>query len=786
MNISRIQKMAVQGDLSVEGFRYLINCRGECEHLDYKAEINLKNEHNSIGIAKDIVGMKNVGGGYLIIGVEDKTWKPKGILKSINFETKILRDLVRKFTGLDIETDFVERLINIEGKNRLFAMILVRASAKFNKLKNPSICKVSCFEKEKWGIRKGDIYIRDGDQTLRLDDLNKLYEKLEDLQDKYQEAEQYEATSIPSPFEVEKGFYRLLPKEYGTFVGRENLLEKVKNMVEKDPRIWIINLYGPGGVGKSAIATRVAYDFFSQGKYEAILQLSGKDRELSAGYGIRPLLPSLISIEDFIDRILQLFSHQEYCCEDITKKKTIANDLLCAFSTLIILDNMETVSDGRIMEFIREFPPETKAKVLLTSRQRNSEWEMPIQVPELSPEEIKEFITFRSEELSINFPVNDEEVIRKISEISGGLPLAIQWILGEYARTNDLGAILTRVLTNQSPLLEFSFRNSWRTLDPDAQQAIAVLPIFSEAPTMQEWRMVLNWTIDRLDRAKGKLIESTFVTERTDQKTGNKIYLALPITLSFAGIELDKLGSLGLEARSRYDAYTQRISLLKEQGFQSENLFSRFEAKTDNQRKAILLTRMAEGQMSSLGYQEAEEYFQQALDIDPYSIFALVSYGKFKADLFEFQSAIDLISKAVTKITKNTAFFVYYNLADVYGRMKEWPLKVKYLQEALKYEENTTSYLFTMAQHSLGVALGKTNNHSGAIIQFDNIINRELEKPYGPSRSLAFAARTKKISLRRLTPMKSYAFLDEIIEKCKKFNNIDSILEEIIYIRDEE
>ena len=785
MNISSIQRMAVQGDLSVEGLRYLLNCHGECEHLDFKSDIDFTNEHNAVGISKDIVGMKNVGGGYIVIGVKDKSWFPDGKVKSSGVDTKSLRDLVRRYTGLDIETDIVEHTINVESKNRLFTIICVRASAKPNKLKNPSMCKVSYMENEKWGIRKGDIYIRDGDQTIRLDDLNKLQEKLEDLEDKYQEADQFEATNSPSPFEVEIGLYRLLPKEYGTFVGREKLLDKIKSAVEKDPRIWIINLFGPGGVGKSALATRVAYDYYAARKYEAIIQLSAKDRELSAGYGIRPLTPSLISIEDFIDRILHLFSQQDCCKEDLPKKKRIVNEYLCAFSTLIILDNMEAVSDGRIMEFVREFPPETKAKVLLTSRQRNSDWEMPIQVPELSPEEIKDFIKQRSAELNIHLPTNNDILIKKIGEISGGLPLAIQWILGDYARTKDLDSILSRVLTNQSPLLEFSFRNSWKTLDSDAQQALAVLPIFGEAPTMQEWRTVLNWTIDKIERAKGKLIESTFVTERTDQKTGNKVYIALPITLSFANLELARMGNLNIDARSRYEIYHQRISLAQEQEYQSENLFIRFEAKTDNQKKAILLARMAEGQLLSLGYQEAEEYFQQALDIDPFSIYALVSYGKFKTEQFDYLSAVDLICRAVTRVTKRTAFFVYYNLADVYGQQREWDLKIKYLKEALKYKENTSQYLYTMAQHSLGVALGKKDNHVEAIKNFDEIINSELEKPYGPTRSLVVAARTKKISLQRTNPKLCNTFLDELIEKCRKNNN-DHIIEELIHIRDDE
>lgn len=777
--------MAVEGDLSLDGLRYLLNCRAECEHLDYKSKISFEDDHSAIELVKDLVAMKNIGGGYLIVGVEDKTWKPIGIGSSTELDSKLLKDKVRKYSGLELDVNIVERIVDIDGGNKLFAMICVRTSPKANKLKNPSSFKKSYCESENWGVRNGEYYIRVGDETCRLVDLEGFYSKLEDLQDRYQEAEQSEATNAPSPFEVEIGFYRLLPKEYMTFVGREELLETVKSALCKDPRLWIVNLYGPGGVGKSALATRIAYEYFESAKVEAILHLSAKDRELSIKSGIRPLIPSLISLEDLIDRILTLFSHQEMCTRDLQYKKSLVIELLNAFSMLLILDNMEAVDDGRIMEFVREFPPETKAKVLLTSRQRSGAWEMPIQVTELSLAETKEFIELRSRELQLDFPYNNDLVIRKINQITGGLPLAIQWILGDYARTRDINVILERVITNQSPLLEFSFRNSWNTLDIDAQQALAVLPIFNQPPTLQEWRTILNWTIDKVDKAKTKLIESTFVTERTDQKTGNKIYIALPITLSFARLELDKFGQLGIDAQARYDSYNQRILLSKQQISRSEDLFYKFEASTENQRKAILLSRMAEGQMSSLGYEEAEEYYKQALQIDPFSIFTLVSYARLKAEMMEFQTAIELINRALAKITKRSAFYVYYNLADIYGRIKDWNLKIKYLQEALKYEE-PSPYLYTMAQHSLGVALGKTGRHYDAIRNFDEIIVREMNKEEGPGNSLVVAARTKKISLERTDQNSSKEFLDKLINDCRRFTGIDHIIAELIHIRDKE
>ena len=225
------------------------------------------------------------------------------------------------------------------------------------------------------------------------------------------------------------------------------------------------------------------------------------------------------------------------------------------------------------MEFVRALPPGAKTKVLLTSRRRTSEWEYPIQVAEFDKQEALTYIEVRSKELSIQLPLKNKELIDKIIETSGGLPLAIQWTLGEYAKTKAIESILSRALDSNSPLLEFSFRNSWNVLDDASKQALAVLSIFDEPPTSQLWRTALNWPVEKMEKAISSLVEVTFVTERTEQKTGTVIYHALPITLSFARNELRKFGDLEKETRLRYQEYQNRLELANAAMWQDEDLF---------------------------------------------------------------------------------------------------------------------------------------------------------------------------------------------------------------------
>lgn len=776
MNISRIQQMASQGDMSVNALRYLLDCHGECEHLDFKAEFDLETDYGCTSFSKDAVGMKNVGGGYIIIGVEDKTWKKIGLKQRLSYDTKILRDKIRKATGLEIESDIVQHEIFLDGSLSLFGLILIRAATKRSKLKVPSIIKRDFNNQENWGVRQGEIYVRSGDTTKRIDSDEELRNLLDNLELRYQEQEVEQANSIPSPFAVESGLFRLLPREYVRFIGRNKFKQELKNAIEGDPRIWIINLYGPGGVGKSALATWIAYEYFQENApFEALLHLSAKDLELSTDEGIRHLKPTLFSLEDFLDRILHLFEHAEYCQADIEERKRVVIDILSAFKTLLVLDNMETITDGRIMEFVRGLPPTSQTKVLLTSRRRTSTWEYPIQVTEFDEDEVQEFVTIKSQEMNLNLQIEKPEIIQKIRLMSGGLPLAVQWILGEFAKTGKLDKILSRSLSPDSPLLEFSFRNSWNALDRDSQEALAVLSIFDTHPTIQEWRTALDWPIENLEKKISSLIEVTFITERTENKTGKKIYSALPITLSFARNELAKLVGLETRARLRLQDYRNRMDLASVETEQYSDLFGKFEAKTETQKKAVILCRMADGQARSLDYKSANQYYKQALEIEPHSVFALVSYGLFKADVGNHGEAIELIEQAAKYCSKKTGYYVYFSLSKIFDQIHDRPNRIKNLKKALEYEPK-----HTIARHSLGVALSQSSNFQDALQIFDEIIREELGKRDGPSESLAYAYKTKIITLRRANrDQEAKRVAQEAINILEKYNDLKYLIKRL-------
>jgi hypothetical protein len=358
MNLALLERMVGDGDLSRDAFAYLLACRGECEWLDYKESLAVDQDHELCAFAKDALAMKNVGGGYLLIGVKDKTWEQVGLQAPFPYDSKLLRDKLVRATGVSLEVDVVQHSLDSTDGRKLFALVLIRASRKRGKRRSPTVTAKDFCAGKTFGLRRGDIFVRDGDSTTKVTSQDQLAELLERLEAQADEAALRERSN-PSPFAVEDGTYRLLDRGFGGFVGRVHLRELLLQAVRGDPRIWIVNIHGPGGVGKSALVNWATYELYSTREFEAILQLTAKETILT-DTGISRFSRSLYSLENLLDHILLLF--EEIPPQELAAKQALAYELLTAWKTLLVLDNMETVSDGRVLAFVQGLPVGSKSR----------------------------------------------------------------------------------------------------------------------------------------------------------------------------------------------------------------------------------------------------------------------------------------------------------------------------------------------------------------------------------------------------------------------------------------
>lgn len=739
MNLSAIERMVRDGDMSADAMRYLLNCRSECEWLDYKEIIHLEIDAELCDFAKDVLALKNVGGGYTVIGVKDKTWEPIGLSGKLQYDSKMLRDKIRRATGLDLDVDIVHHNLQTPASTGLFALIYVRSSRKRKKRRVPSLASKDFCTGKPFGIRRGEIYVRKGDSTIKVQSEHELEELLDNLEAQA-DNDAVILTGRSSHFAVEDGTYRLLEKGYEQFIGRTKLKQELLNSVTRDPRIWIINVHGAGGVGKSALVNWAVYEFYRQRTFEAILQLTAKETILTTK-GIEKFGRSLYSLENLLDHILLLY--QETPPVDLEEKKKLAIEYLSAWKTLLVLDNMETVQDGRILNFVQQLPPDTKTKVLITSRQKTGSWELPFPIQELDFPEVNEFLKIRSEEMSLSFPYDDAST-QQVLKATGGLPLAIQWLLGQYRVKKNIEEVAKTVIGKDSPVLEFSFRNIWQVLSADAKTILAILTIFDEPPTAQQIAVATEFSIERIENALGELSDVTLVTRSTQISDGRITYIALPITLSFARHQLNAMGEFELNCRRRYQKFTEQMELQESELFRYRSRFEQFGLENPNEKRAAILCQRGESEMFVGNVENAEMLFRQARDLAPQSAYIYAMSASYELARNRVGEALSHVEEGCKRATKKTGALCYTIKARILDVQRNHNGRVAALEKAIDYDPEDL-----VIRHQYGVALSRAGRPQDAIKQFSIIIEKNSSMAT-PTVQLLMALKTRMINTKRL------------------------------------
>jgi tetratricopeptide (TPR) repeat protein len=228
---------------------------------------------------------------------------------------------------------------------------------------------------------------------------------------------------------------RLPPREsiVVDFVGREKerklLWDWFRDSVS---RRWA--LAGEGGKGKSAIAFNFATEvkFTAPEPFQIVLWLSAKKRRFEEGMTTGIEQPDFTDLDSALSRVLAQYGWIDELEFPIERKRSRVLDLLDSFPAFIVVDDIDSLEgqDEDAIEFFTFSVPQTKSKVLLTSRRVVfGLGNVTTHIGGFGEKDAERFIFSRCRLMEIDPSVFTKSLITEIIKITEASPLYIEDLL---------------------------------------------------------------------------------------------------------------------------------------------------------------------------------------------------------------------------------------------------------------------------------------------------------------------------------------------------------------------
>jgi tetratricopeptide (TPR) repeat protein len=232
----------------------------------------------------------------------------------------------------------------------------------------------------------------------------------------------------PAQTSIPNNLPRLQP-----FFGREAELTHIREALDPDNRAWGALIDGPGGMGKTSLAVRAAYDC-TPDEFKRIVFVSVKNRELDDD-GVREL--GVFVLPGFLEMLNEL--SRELGRADITKapedeRIRLLLEALRDEQALLILDNLESLprpDRDRLFTFVKRLPPGCKA--ILTSRRRIGSGSEELILERLSRAAALEILADLARHNPLLARTSEIERIA-LYEQTAGNPLLLRWVAGQLGR----------------------------------------------------------------------------------------------------------------------------------------------------------------------------------------------------------------------------------------------------------------------------------------------------------------------------------------------------------------
>ena len=509
----------------------------------------------------------------------------------------------------------------------------------------------------------------------------------------------------------------------GGFVGREEDIKKVISLLQGDLH-RVITITGAGGVGKTALALRVIQRILDKSPthFDGIIWLSAKESRLSV-VGIEEIEPTLKNYEELLDTIIDVMGFGTIEAPIEQKEKDV--NIICELYNrlLVVVDNLETITDDRIINFILDAP--AKIKILITSRRGLGQVERRHELNQLKEKEAA--ILFRQialEKSLASLAKLDDETIKIYVRKLACYPLAIKWVIGHVALGKDINIIVDAVTKERSDIALFCFDQIYNSLHEKCKKLLCTLSIFDNPLLPGILQYVANLTPEEFEDAIRDLILVSFIIPEQKKDENNDIitkYNLLSLTRGFVRNQLDHdtVMKKEIEVRMR----TVQATLEEAERAKKQYKFSlhNLGATTDEEKIAALLAQTAYQKYQSGRYAEAVDDYKRASEIAPRFASVYRNWAVMESTEGHSVEADRLMRKAADLSPNDPQIWL------TWGNMKRKEDRIK---EALEYYMRAKG--ISPSDYVILNALGQAKSRLGDYAEADQLFRTALGNEVNP------------------------------------------------------
>jgi hypothetical protein len=324
--------------------------------IDFKAQLSPVDGPKAGELARDILGFSNTEGGLLVGGVDDF----RRLIGHGSVDVRQLRQELGPYIGTRVEYDYVETTVSVSGSSlSVVGLVVPRSRASSPGLLRKLIQQNGFIRKVKY--LPGSLFYRSGDQTLVELPGDSADERAQEL------GFSWAAPRTRSSFilKEDRPLLRLYESINDRVFGRDNELAEMRALFD-DPRGRGVSIAGLGGIGKTELAIRLVQSLHDSRKFKYVYSASAKEAVLGAS-GVQQVDPAFRDLSSFLRDLASWLGVQPTDGGNDELETQCVEELKKIDRTLLFVDNLETIVDRRVTEFLEHRLP-SNVWLVLTGR----------------------------------------------------------------------------------------------------------------------------------------------------------------------------------------------------------------------------------------------------------------------------------------------------------------------------------------------------------------------------------------------------------------------------------